>query len=102
MPRPARDRAAGRRARARRRRLERRRELYGQRGDLRPGAEHLERRRCAERGAPGRRRLVLPDGRVLVTGGDGFVLSPKVCPFATRAAEIFDPATGIWTRTGDL
>ena len=45
---------------------------------------------------------VLPDGRVLVAGGGGFVYTPKVYPFQSRRAELFDPATEQWTRTGDL
>jgi N-acetylneuraminic acid mutarotase len=44
----------------------------------------------------------LPDGRVLVAGGYGYVLSPKVYPFASRTAELYDPASATWTRTGDL
>ena len=37
---------------------------------------------------------LLPDGRVLVVGGDN--------NGALRSAELYDPATGSWTATGDL
>jgi hypothetical protein len=52
------------------------------------------------RSGPG--AAVLPDGRVLVAGGGGFIYTPKVYPFQSRRAELFDPATEQWTRTGDL
>ncbi len=39
----------------------------------------------------GHRAVLLQDGRVLVTGGS-----------FDRTAEIFDPSTGSWSRTGDL
>src|SRR6185295_12933619 len=37
---------------------------------------------------------LLPDGRVLVTGGINGV--------PLRSAELYDPVTGTWTATGDL
>jgi hypothetical protein len=40
---------------------------------------------------------MLADGRVLVAGG---VTLPG--PATTRVSEIYDPATGLWTRVGDL
>jgi hypothetical protein len=43
----------------------------------------------------------LPDGRVLVTGGDAVPAIPyRVDSLA--AAEVYDPATGAWTRVADL
>jgi hypothetical protein len=42
---------------------------------------------------------LLPDGRVLVTGGDrGFDAIPR----ALASAELYDPATGTWTATGSM
>src|SRR5205823_2050797 len=38
----------------------------------------------------------LPDGRVLVAGGDDDHLLPQV------SAEIYDPATRTWTETGNM
>jgi hypothetical protein len=35
---------------------------------------------------------LLPDGRVLVTGGEGGLAS----------AELYDPSSGTWTATGDM
>ncbi|HEY6892447.1 MAG TPA: kelch repeat-containing protein [Solirubrobacter sp.] len=49
--------------------------------------------------------VTLPDGRVLIAGGSR-VNAPTTPPTPTfydsRAAELFDPATGTWTKTGDL
>ncbi|MBM3948171.1 MAG: hypothetical protein FJ312_02815 [SAR202 cluster bacterium] len=40
---------------------------------------------------------VLPDGKVLVAGGSG----GGSAQYATNSAEVWDPATGRWTPTGD-
>jgi len=42
----------------------------------------------------------LADGRVLVTGGIG--TAPSLPAQGLASAEVYDPATGQWTRTGDL
>ena len=42
---------------------------------------------------------LLPDGRVLVTGGKVFG-GPDSSPFAS--AEVYDPATGAWTAVADM
>jgi hypothetical protein len=44
----------------------------------------------------GHRAVKLPDGRVLVLGGDAGAIQP------TAAAEIFDPATDEFTRIQDM
>jgi Galactose oxidase, central domain len=41
----------------------------------------------------------LPDGTVLIAGGDG---DPHSNPAANTSAEIYDPATGAFSRTGDM
>jgi hypothetical protein len=41
----------------------------------------------------------LPDGTVLIAGGGG---NPYSNPAATTGAEIYDPATGAFCRTGDM
>lgn len=40
---------------------------------------------------------VLPNGKVLVAGGSG----GGSAQYATKSAEVWDPATGRWTATGD-
>ena len=40
---------------------------------------------------------LLPDGRVLVAGGGSATLGG-----ALAAAQLYDPATGVWTATGSL
>jgi hypothetical protein len=47
---------------------------------------------------------LLPDGKVLVAGGTDFNVSGSSTPIdLTRAsAEIYDPATGIWTPTSSM
>src|SRR5947209_6764780 len=56
---------------------------------------------------------LLPNGRVLVTGGVTDVVTTITCadpngePFeidsyASRTAELFDPATGVWTSAGAM
>ena len=42
---------------------------------------------------------LLPDGRVLVTGGD---LGYDAVPRALATAELYDPATGSWAATGSM
>jgi hypothetical protein len=46
--------------------------------------------------------VTLADGRVLVAGGWANVDGPSLGATARRTAEVFDPATGAWTPTGDL
>jgi N-acetylneuraminic acid mutarotase len=49
----------------------------------------------------GHQATLLPDGRVLVTGGDAVPAIPyRVESLAT--AEVYDPDTGVWTRVADL
>jgi WD40 repeat protein len=48
----------------------------------------------------GHTATLLPNGKVLVAGGAEFV--GYVGPFASGNAELYDPATGIWTATGSL
>jgi hypothetical protein len=42
---------------------------------------------------------LLPDGTVLIAGGEG---KPSSNPTATTSAEIYDPAIGAFSRTGDM
>lgn len=44
----------------------------------------------------------LPDGRVLVAGGFVAPYAAANAQPVTNSAEIYDPETGTWTRTGDL
>jgi Galactose oxidase, central domain len=41
----------------------------------------------------------LPDGTVLIAGGEG---NPSSDPATATSAEIYDPATGAFSRTGDM
>ena len=41
----------------------------------------------------------LPDGTVLIAGGEG---NPSSNPTTATSAEIYDPATGAFSRTGDM
>ena len=43
---------------------------------------------------------LLPDGKVLVAGGDTDVCGGFVSP--TSSAELYDPATGTWAMTGAM
>ncbi len=52
----------------------------------------------AERGS--HTATLLQNGKVLVVGGYG-TCSPNGCP-ALKSAELYDPATGTWTPTGNL
>ncbi|WP_020630428.1 DUF6603 domain-containing protein [Amycolatopsis alba] len=49
----------------------------------------------------GHQATVLPDGRVLVTGGDAVGVLPYR-PESVATAEIYDPVKGTWTRVADL
>lgn len=51
----------------------------------------------------GSHAALLPDGRVLVAGGrPGGAAGVMIDADAHRGSEIFDPATGTWSLTGDL
>ncbi len=51
----------------------------------------------------GHRGVLLPDGKVLVCGGTKDVSDVlKAITGALKSAEIYDPATGKWTRTADM
>jgi hypothetical protein len=49
----------------------------------------------------GHQTTLLPDGRVLVTGGDAVPAIPYHVD-SLAAAEVYDPKTGVWTRVDDL
>jgi hypothetical protein len=49
----------------------------------------------------GHQATVLPDGRVLVTGGDAVPAVPYRID-SLASAEVYDPKTGTWTRVADL
>src|SRR5207247_7555756 len=44
---------------------------------------------------------LFPNGKVLVAGGGSCGPPPQSC-FALNSAELYDPATGTWTSTGNL
>lgn len=46
--------------------------------------------------------ILLPNGKVLVAGGYVAVVDPYLRLIPTASAELYDPATGTWTATGDL
>jgi len=48
----------------------------------------------------GHRMLLLPDGRVLAVGGNGFVAGQPDVRIMIRDMEIFDPGTGRWSPAG--
>lgn len=52
----------------------------------------------------GHQATALADGTVLVTGGDapGILVRGRYDPRSLRAAERYDPATGVWTPVRDL
>ncbi len=51
----------------------------------------------------GHRGVLLPDGKVLVCGGTRDVTDVlKAINGALKSAEIYDPSTGRWSRTGDM
>jgi len=45
---------------------------------------------------------LLPDGKVLATGGCGRVASTGPCATIVASAEVYDPHTGRWSRTGSM
>ena len=45
---------------------------------------------------------LLPNGKVLVAGGGGLAPDPGSPIPVLASAEIFDPATGVWTPTGSM
>jgi N-acetylneuraminic acid mutarotase len=57
-----------------------------------------------ELGAPraGHQATLLPDGTVLVTGGDGRRATGRYRPDSLDTAERYDPATGAWTPAAPM
>jgi N-acetylneuraminic acid mutarotase len=47
----------------------------------------------------GHTATLLPDGKVLVAGGAN---CPQSCPAPLNTAELYDPATGTWSPTGNM
>ena len=71
-----------------------------------PGRRQLDGRRSDAGGAHPPAAVVLADGRVLVTGGFGDPCLPGAffgwsCP-PVASAELFDPASGTWTRLAPM
>ena len=53
--------------------------------------------------ASGHTATLLPDGKVLVAGGTTLVVAAGINTFpASAAAQVYDPATGVWTSTGSM
>jgi N-acetylneuraminic acid mutarotase len=50
----------------------------------------------------GHTATLLPDGKVLVAGGQSLVGDDGDSVFDVTSAELYDPATGTWTITGNL
>src|SRR5262245_18580736 len=45
---------------------------------------------------------LLPNGKVLVAGGEDLLLAIGGSDRVSNRAELYDPATGIWSKTGDM
>jgi len=45
---------------------------------------------------------LLPNGKVLVAGGEELLLAIGGSEWVTNKAELYDPATGVWSPTGNL
>ena len=45
---------------------------------------------------------LLPNGKVLVAGGEELLLPVGGSEWVTNKAELYDPATGVWSPTGSL
>ena len=45
---------------------------------------------------------LLPNGKVLVAGGEELLQSVGGSEWVTNKAELYDPATGVWSPTGNL